>query len=134
MSDRIILDATAALAAIFGETGGDFLEKLEQEPETIMTSVNAAEAVSKMIQRGFTPADARAAFREIVKRVLVAAEGLAFEAAEIHARNRALGLSMGDCFCLAAGMVTGVAVYTADREWMKLRRLNALGIRVVLIR
>jgi PIN domain nuclease of toxin-antitoxin system len=131
VSEPVLLDATAALAAIFDEPGGDFLAKMNPDPEPVMTSYNAAEALSKMIQRGFTPEDALAALQGIVQGMLPVGASSAFDAAKIHAASRHLGLSLGDCFCLAAGLTTRLPIYTADREWAK---LGIKGIKLRFIR
>ena len=44
--------------------------------------------------------------------------------------TKSLGLSMGDCACLALGRVMGLPVYPADRAWEKVQ----VGVEVVLVR
>ena len=36
-------------------------------------------------------------------------------------QTRPLGLSLGDRACLALGISLGVSIYTADRDWKKVK-------------
>lgn len=34
--------------------------------------------------------------------------------------TKPLGLSLGDCYCIALGKVLNIPIYTADRAWKQL--------------
>ena len=51
-------------------------------------------------------------------------------AADIHIHSRKLGLSVGDCSCLALAKTKNIPVLTSDRVWTKLD----IGVHVRMIR
>ncbi|MGL4555650.1 MAG: PIN domain-containing protein, partial [Gemmataceae bacterium] len=63
-------------------------------------------------------------------RVIPFDEALSPLAASIHAGSRKLGYSLGDCCCLACGLLLDLPVLTADSRWSLLDS----SVRVELIR
>jgi ribonuclease VapC len=126
---RVVLDASAVLAFLYEEPGA---EKLTDEllGEASISTVNLAEAATKLIQGGDDPA---AAWRDL-EFFFPRTESFTMEHARIAARlvqqTRALGLSLGDRACLALAISLKAPVWTADRSWKK---LNA-GVPVHLMR
>lgn len=125
---RVVLDASALLAYLQCEPGGDSVRAVLGQ--AVMSTVNWAEVVQKLPDQDAETTGIRSSLASL---------GLAFEPfsavqAEIAGRLRAptgkLGLSLGDRACLALGIDGGETVYTADRAW---RRLD-LGIRIEAIR
>lgn len=127
--NRVVLDASALLALLNGETGADQLT-VELLSRATSSTVNLAEVQSKLVARGLTPEDAWEAALSGIR------EATDFTA--LHARltgslvtqTRSLGLSLGDRACLALGMALKAPVYTADQSWRNLK----LGIRIHVIR
>ncbi len=126
---RVVLDASALMAVLNGEPGG---EKLTPEIMSAATAstVNLAEVHGKLVQRGFTPEDAWAAANGVVDEAAAFTAEQAKTAGDLVVQTRALGLSLGDRACLALGLALRAPVYTADRAWKHLK----LGIRIHVIR
>lgn len=127
--NRIVLDASAILAVLNREAGGDKLT-----PQLLSTAssstVNLAEVQSKLVKRGLDPDDAwEAALSPIREAVAFTAEH-AKTAGSLITQTQALGLSLGDRACLALGLTLRAPVYTADRSWKTLK----LGVRIHVIR
>lgn len=126
---KVVLDASVILAFLYEEPGAEKLTEELLERASVST-VNVAEAASKLIQGGDDP--------DMVWRDLEfffpSAEPFTTEHARVAARlvqqTRGLGLSLGDRACLALAISLKAPVWTADRSWKK---LNA-GVPVHLLR
>jgi PIN domain nuclease of toxin-antitoxin system len=125
---KAVLDASAVLAAINDEPGGEVV--LAAMGDAVVSAVNFAEIVSKLAANGLSGDQA-----------VETASGLTFEiaavdgrqaelAGRLHAGGRRQGVSMGDAFCLALAATLGAPALTADRRWASLD----LGVEVTLIR
>ena len=100
-----------------------------------MSSVNGAEALSDMAERG-EPVDVAVphATRVIDKigtlSVIPFDEAQASQAARLRMPTKSLGLSLADRACLALGRIHRLPVLTTDRAWRSLR----LSIKIEVIR
>ncbi len=122
------LDASALLAMLLGEPGGDRVEaRLEGG---IISTVNWSEVIQKAQDLGSSTAgladELAGAGLTIVPFELAEAE----LAGSLWARTHHLGLSLGDRACLATALLRSGDVMTADRTWSKL----TLDIEVEVIR
>jgi len=127
-SDPIVLDASAILAVIQDEAGTDALRSLETVP--LVSAINLVEVHAVMARAGVTSDVIRATLARLRLEVLPFAPTLVEGAAEIHARGRKRGLSLGDAACLATARAIGGEAWTADSAW---RGLD-VGVRIRLIR
>ncbi len=130
----VALDASAFLAYLLGEPGGEEVRDAIGGG-AVISAVNWAEVLSKLADVGVEPAGAAA--RLASERVLPGAVSVvpfdaaqALEAARLRASTRPVGLSLGDRACLALGRVTGLEVLTAEASWAALD-LGAPGIVVI---
>jgi PIN domain nuclease of toxin-antitoxin system len=123
-----VLDASAVLAHILNEPGSQRVGELAAEG--LMSAVNMSEVVAKLLEQSLTLAQAD----EIVYRygfeIVAFDEELARQAGALRVPTRKLGLSLGDCACLALAQREGLPAITADRQWAKLK----LGIEVKVVR
>ena len=123
----LVLDASAVLATLFDEPGGEVALAAK---DAAISAINFAEVISKLLARGLPESDAFAAARsfrmEVVPTDVVQAE----LAGVLHARTRQRGISMGDAFCLALAATLGVPAVTGERRWSALD----LGVELTLIR
>jgi PIN domain nuclease of toxin-antitoxin system len=125
---EVVLDASALLALIQGETGADKVRPMI--PHAMISAVNFCETVQRL-RRGGMPI-------EVVTMMLtpLVPEPVAFDretalvAASIHEKTRGQGISLGDCACLALAMMRGVPAVTAERKWDKCE----LDVKVIQIR
>jgi ribonuclease VapC len=127
--NRIVLDASVLLAIVNREAGADIFTP-ELLRDATSSTVNLAEAQTKLVNRGLDPRDAWDVAASPIREPTSFTAEHAKTAGSLVTKTRALGLSLGDRACLALGLVLGAPVYTADTSWKKLK----LGIPIHLIR
>jgi PIN domain nuclease of toxin-antitoxin system len=123
-----VLDSSAVLASLFGEPGGADVDAAIEE--SFLSAANYAEIITKLIDKGVSPEDARDATLQLRCEIAPVDEERAAAAGVLHARTRGKGVSLGDRFCLALAQELGLPALTADRRWKTLD----LGVEVALIR
>lgn len=128
-SNKVVLDASAILTVIRGESGA---EKLPPETlvDSFVSSVNLAEVQSKLVAKGWDAEQAWEDATGVVNRVLPFSADQAKTAGSLISETRKLGLSLGDRACLALALEMKAPVYTTDRSWKDLR----IGLRIHVIR
>jgi len=129
MSDtRYMLDASAVLAMMLDEAGGDQVR--ERLASSQISTVNLSEVVAKLQEGGVPDEVITSSLAELNFDVLAFEQSQAVRAGLMRASTRSNGLSLGDRACLsAAGSCNAVAV-TTDRAWSKLE----LDIAVEVLR
>jgi ribonuclease VapC len=110
-----VLDASALLAMLQGEPGGDVVQGLLET--AAISSVNWSEVAQKALDwqaevEGIRH-DLEALGLEIVPFTTVVAE----TTARLRPATRQAGLSLGDRACLASAAVLGLPAVTCDRVW-----------------
>ena len=114
----VVLDASALLAYLKGEPGGDRVDGVL--PESVMSSVNWAEVIQKSIAANV---DVDGMLDDLQALGLVV-EPFTPEDGEMAGRlweqTRQYGFSLGDRACLSLGLRLGVPVLTCDRVWASL--------------
>jgi len=123
-----VFDASAILALVNGENGSDAV--LAVLDNASVCSVNHAEVVTKLVERGLTLNLARETLRSIGVTVIDFDVGLAERTGDLRRATKDRGLSLADRACLALAEREGVFALTADRTWAGLD----LGVEVRLIR
>jgi PIN domain nuclease of toxin-antitoxin system len=113
-----VLDASALLALLNGERGADRVARVVAD--AAMSTVNLAETISKLVQRGAPPAEASRLISLLDIEMLDFTRSLAEAAAALIAATGKRGLSLGDRACLATAMEAGATAVTADRGWADL--------------
>ena len=123
-----VLDASALVALLWEEPGGESVEALL--PGSAISTVNWAEVLQRYHAAG-VPTEGK---QESIEGLGVRIEPFTSEDAELAAAlwpsTRSTGLSLGDRACLALASRLGVTAYTADQIWASLE----LGVAVELIR
>ena len=115
------------LAVMNGEPGADRVAAALAE--ACLSSVNFAEVVSRLCERGMPVVEARQAVESLDIEIVPFEVEQATTAGALRPLTRALGLSLGDRACLALAQVRGLQVLTADRAWGALA-----GFDITLIR
>jgi PIN domain nuclease of toxin-antitoxin system len=95
-----------------------------------MSSVNFAEVVSKLVERGATALQVQAMLAGPAPEIVDFDEGQAVQAGFLRAPTRRFGLSLADRVCLGLALQMNLPVVTADRIWNDLD----VDVEVVLIR
>jgi len=125
-----LLDASALLAALFGEPGGEVVTGIIDG--CAIHAVNLAETVRKMLQTGVPVEETEAILGSLdldVNSILSPKE--AWAAGRLAFSARDFGLSLGDCVCLSVAAHAGQKVVTADRRWSE---IDGLGVEVLQVR
>ena len=127
--NEVVLDASAMLAYIQEERGAENLTK-EILDHAVASTVNLAEAQSKLVKKGRDPEEA---WEEILSLV-IAEETFTSEQARIAgdliAVTAKYGLSLGDRACLALAIAINAPVYTTEQLWKNLK----VGVPIHVIR
>ena len=127
---RVVLDASALLAALNGEPGA---ERVAASLDAgIVSAVNFAEVAGALARVGNSVEQVRAILAALACTVIPADEETAVEAGLLRALTARAGLSLGDRFCLALGRRLRAPVLTADRQWSRIA--DDVGVKVELIR
>ena len=123
-----VLDASAMLAWLQGEPGGEVVEPLLSQ--AAISSVNWAEVLQRSIAYGVQiegmQADVEALGLEILPFNALDAERVAL----LYQPTQPQGLSLGDRACLALAQRLNLPALTADRAWGGLD----LSIEIQIIR
>lgn len=125
---KVVLDASAILAAAHREPGADIV--LRHLDDSVVSTVNLAEVQGKLVGRGLTPDEAWEAGLSFCSEVLPFDAQHARIASGLVASTRSIGLSLGDRACIALAMLLKLPVYTTDRLWKKL----PLSVEIRLLR
>jgi PIN domain nuclease of toxin-antitoxin system len=122
-----VLDSSAILAVLFDEPGAAMV--LGALPGALLSSVNAAEVLTRLTDRGMVPSAALEAVEALGLEVVDFDLGQALLTASLRPETRALGLSLGDRACLALARSRGWPAMTADRAWARLADPSLVLIR-----
>ena len=125
---ELLLDASALLAYLQAEPGKEIVEP--SLPKSLISSVNYAEAVSVLINKGVEAQIAVDMADGVGLRIAPLTAEEARLAGALRGRTSRFNISLADRCCLAAAMLRTLPVLTADREWLKL----GLGVEVRMIR
>jgi PIN domain nuclease of toxin-antitoxin system len=128
MSSGVVIDASAALAYVLEERGGQRV--LDALDGAAISAINWAEVVEKAISANVDDRSLRTAFEGLGAIVLPVDAEHSEYAARLRKNTKSLGLSLADRFCFALAASRNVPVMTADRAWAKVD----VGVEVLLIR
>ncbi len=115
MNDLSVLDSSAVLAVFNTEKGSEKVEPLLSN--SIISSVNVAEVLTKMVEKGISLNDALEDFLKLGLEVIEFDTKQAAKSAELRPLTKHLGLSLGDRCCLALAIQEDATAVTADRNW-----------------
>ena len=124
----VVLDSSALLAFIQGEPGGEVVAGLVGD--ALMSSVNHAEVVTKLVERTGSLEIAKAALAIANVDVVDFDRWQAEQAGVLVKRMRPQGLSLGDRACLVLAIREAAPAITADRIWAKVK----LDVEIRVIR
>ena len=123
-----VLDSSALLAVINAEPGEDRVTEFLDG--ALLSAVNYAEVVTKLVERGVDRDVARATVSKIGVQIVEFGPHLAERTGELRTATRHLGLSLGDRACFALAENEGLPAVTADKKWAAAN----IGVEVILIR
>lgn len=123
-----VLDASALLAMLQDEPGGDIVQELLET--AAISSVNWSEVIQKALDRQMEIEGLRHDLEALGLEILPFTAVLAETTAQLRSATRQAGLSLGDRCCLALAAVLGLPAITADRIWPDL----GLPIKIRVVR
>ena len=123
-----VLDASAILAAVNTEPGARVV--VAALPGAIVSTVNLAEVISKLIEKGSSREQVRDILNELMLTTVDFDGDLAERCGHLRATTRAHGLSLGDRACLALAERMNLPALTGDHRWSNLQ----IGITIKMIR
>jgi ribonuclease VapC len=126
----IVLDASALLAMLRDEPGGDKVADVLIDSR--MCVVNLAEVTSHFVHNDMPSHEVDAMLHPLPVTLVEADAELARVAGHLRAATSKAGLSLGDRFCLALAKRDGLSAWTADRQWAFIA--EKVGVDVVVIR
>lgn len=126
---RTVLDSSAVLASFYGEAGADIIDEMLRE--SVISAVNAAEVISKLVERGMPAGMARSTLIDTGIEIAPFDLDQAEVTGDLRGKTRAQGLSLGDRACLALAKRFNGRAVTADRAWAA---IEGLGVEIVLFR
>ena len=115
MRIKYLLDASALLAVLRGETGADVVTDLL--PECAINAVNLAEVLTKAIKKGLSPDDAREYVSRLKIPVLPVTQAEADGSANLAPLAWQKGISLGDRLCLATCLTHNLIALTTESRW-----------------
>jgi ribonuclease VapC len=122
-----VLDSSAVLAVLNAEPGADVV--IATLDDALLSTVNYAEVVTKIVERGGTYKEAEAALQLITATVVVFDIALAQRTGALRAETLKRGLSLGDRACLSLAEREGVPAITSDRNW--LGAVSSVEVRLI---
>jgi PIN domain nuclease of toxin-antitoxin system len=116
--NKCVLDTSAVLAYLFEEVGAEQVAPVLEAGAGVISSVNYAELVGKLIDQGMPATLIRETLSGLELELVDHDQAQAFLTGELRAASKAFGLSLGDRACLALAIVRQLPVLTADRAWL----------------
>ena len=123
----VVLDSSAVLALLLAEPGADRVKTVL--PGALLSTVNLAEVISKLCERGMPAGEARAAVEAIGVEMVDFGIDLACVVGGLRTVTRSAGLSLGDRACLALARHRGLPAMTSDAAWGQLSGFDVVQIR-----
>ena len=129
MNNMVVLDASALLALIQKEPGGEVVQPMIHR--AVISTVNLTEVLTVLQKFSLKTEETLESITTMIKSVSAFTIEQSKQAADLHELTKRKGLSLGDRACLALGMTLKAPVYTADKIW---KELNLEDIEIQLIR
>jgi ribonuclease VapC len=130
MTSKVVLDASALLAMIREEPGGEAVAGAIARAR--MSAVNFAEVVGFLTYAGVPARQIDAMLAPLPIDVVDADLELASRAGRLRKTTAEAGLSLGDRFCLALAARDRLPAWTADRQWRAIA--DRIDVDIVVIR
>lgn len=124
-----VLDASALLAFLFDEAGGETVGK--GLASSVISAVNLSEVIAKSAERGAKVEHLQNDLADAGIDVAVFDADAAEATAALRPATRSAGLSLADRACLALARRLQLPAVTADKSW---RTTSIADVAVIVIR
>lgn len=115
------MDASAVLAFLQDENGSEKVDLVLSEGRAIISAVNYAEVVGKLLEAGLPESSVKIVMENLELQVEPLDDQQAWKAGMLRISTREFGLSLGDRACLALAHIKNLSIITADKQWDKLK-------------
>jgi ribonuclease VapC len=123
-----MLDASAVLAVLLDEPGGDFVFSLLNGSH--LSVVNLSEVYATLLDAGMTFKEAEGIVEPLPFRLRTFRDAHAWETAKLRPLTKSFGLSLGDRACIAHARMADLPVLTGDRRMASAADLLKMDIRM----
>lgn len=121
MTKMVVLDASAVLAYLQDENGSEKVDVILAEGKGMMSTVNYAEVVGKLLEAGLPESSVKSVMANLDLNVESLDDAQAWKTGLLRMTTKEFGLSLGDRACLALAGIKNLPVVTADKQWDKLK-------------
>lgn len=126
---RAVLDASALMALMLGERGGDTVKGVVRG--ALISTVNVSECCSRGVERGASAEEVLGLIRLFEVEIVAFDLALALEAARLREPTRRLGASLGDRACMALASLRRLPLFTSDQRLGDVDPAMGLDIRLI---
>lgn len=126
----VVLDASDVLAAFFNEPGADRI--VEQMSGALFSTVNYAEVVAKLVDRGTPEEQNLEIMAQLDIKVVPVDRDQATTASLLRVTTRVAEMSLGGRACLTLAICRGGVALTTDRAWETIA--DAARVQVFAVR
>lgn len=123
------LDASAILAILLDEPGGDYV--FAQLNNSEISVVNLSEVYATLMDGGMTFEQAEAIVGPLPFRIRTFRDVHACKTAQLRPVTKKFGLSLGDRACIAQAIFNELPILTADRRMAEAKSLLDIDIRLI---
>jgi len=118
--NKMVMDTSVLLAFLFNEKGASRVEALLNDGLGVISSVNYAELVSKLVEKGMPLTEVQQVIDSLELEFVAQNKEQAIITGELRTVSKEFGLSLGDRACIAMAKEAQLPVLTADQVWQKL--------------
>lgn len=119
MNNKVVLDASALLALLNQESGGETVENYLAN--SVMSTVNLSEVISILREIEINQTEAEEIVSGLVSEIIPFNYQQACIAAALRKTTKSHGLSLGDRACFALAKELDLPIVTADKAWEKVK-------------
>jgi ribonuclease VapC len=124
-----VLDASAVLAVLLDEPGGDFVFDVMNGSH--ISVVNISEVYAALMNGGMTFEAVQQVVESLPMRRRTFREAHAWQTAKLRTVTKKFGLSLGDRACVTTAIFTSLPILTSDRRMAEARDVLSLDIRMI---
>ena len=115
---KVVLDASAILAYLQEEPGGEIVE--EYKGNALISAVNLAEVCSRLADNGYNSVEIRGFVNKLNMQVISFDTDQAFGVGDLRSSTIKYGMSIGDRACLFLSRKYNFPAVTTNRIWKKI--------------
>ncbi len=124
-----VLDASAVLAVLLDEPGGDFV--FDAMNGSHISVVNLSEVYATLMDGGMTFEAVQQAVEPLPMRRRTFREGHAWQTAKLRSLTKKFRLSLGDRACITTAIFESLPILTSDRRIAEAKAVLGLDIRMI---